>query len=229
MRRAVWLLVGTAALAALWWWAPSAFIRQQVAASIRAQLGTPGQLTIRARTTAWSLARGRVDSLEIEAQDLVLGNVSARRFRASMAGVEMAGSGRGGGAIRRVESGSAEIEIGQADLERLLAAHGIIGPAVTIDADGITATGLLRAGPFAGPAKVRGRFYAAAGTDLHFRVTSLAVNGTELPPALANAVLEVTSQPVLSLRGLPVPAQIERVTLETGRVVVSARIGGSLR
>lgn len=229
MRRAVWLLIGIAALAALWSWVPSAFVRHQVAASIHPQLGPPGQLTVRARTTAWSLARGRVDHLDIEARDLSLGQVSARRFRASMAGVETAGSGPGGAAIRSVESGSAELEIGQPDLERLLADHGIVGPVVTIDADGFTAMGLLRAGPFAGPARVRGQFYAVSGTDLHFRVTSLAVNGTELPPALANAALAVASQPILSLRGLPVPVQIERVISETGRVVVFAQVVGSLR
>ncbi len=229
MRRTVWLLVGVAALAALWWWVPSAFVRHQVASSIRAQLGTPGQLTISARTTAWSLARGRVDRLEIEARDLPLGKVSARRFRASMVGVEMAGSGQGGRAIRGVESGSAELEIGQSDLEHLLAAHGVVGPAVTIAADGITATGLVRAGPVGGPARVRGQLYAVSGTDLHFRVESLEVNGLELPPALANAVLAVASQPVLSLRGLPVPVQIEQVILEAGRVVVSAHVVGSLR
>ncbi|MDI6772474.1 MAG: DUF2993 domain-containing protein [bacterium] len=229
MHRAVWWLIGIAALASLWSWVPSAFVRYQVAASIRAQLGTPGQLTIRVRTTAWSFARGRVDHLEIEARDLSLSQVSVRRFRASMTGVEMAGPGQGGPAIRSAESGNAELEIGQPDLERLLAAHGIIGPAVAIDADGITATGLLRAGPVAGPARVSGQFYAASGTDLHFRVTSLAVNGMELPPALANAVLAVASQPILSLRGLPVPVQIERVTLEIGRVVVYAQVVGSLR
>lgn len=229
MRRAVWLLVGIAALAALWSWVPSAFVRHQAAASIRAQLGSPGQLTIRARTTAWSLARGRVDHLEIEARDLSLGKASARRFRASLVGAEMAGPGQGGAAVRSVESGSAELEVGQPDLERLLAAHGVVGPTVTIDADGITATGTVHAGPFAGPARVRGQFYAVSGTDLHFRVTSLVVNGTELPTALANAALAVASQPILSLRGLPVPVQIERVISETGRVVVFAQVVGSLR
>ncbi|MDQ7840715.1 MAG: DUF2993 domain-containing protein [bacterium] len=229
MRRAVWWLIGIAALAALWSWVPSAFVRHQVAASIRSQLGPPGQLTVRARTTAWSLARGRVNHLEIEARDLSLGKVPARRFRAVMAGVEMAGSGQGGAAIRSVESGSAELEIGQPDLERLLADHGIVGPVVTIDAVGITATGLVRAGPVAGPARVRGQFYAVSGTDLHFRVASLEVNGMELPPALANAVLAVASQPILSLRGLPVPVQIERVISEAGRVVVFAQVVGSLR
>lgn len=229
MRRAVWLLIGIAALAALWSWVPSVLVRHQLVASIRAQLGTPGQLAIRARTTAWSLARGRVDRLEIEARNLSLGQLTARRFRAEMAGVEMAGSGQGSWAIRSVESGGAELEIGQPDLERLLAARGVGDPAATIDADGITATGMLRAGPVAGPARVSGQFYAVSGTDLHFRVTSLAVNGMELPPALANAVLAVASQPILSLRGLPVPVQIERVISEAGRVVVYARVVGALR
>lgn len=229
MRRAVWLLVGAAAIAALWSWVPSAFVQNQVGASIRAQLGPTGYLKIRARTTAWSFLRGRVDLLEIEARDLLLDKASARRFSARLIGAELAGSGQGGKVVRSVESGSAELEVGQSDLERLLGAHGIVGPTVMIDPEGITASGTVHAGPFAGPARVRGQFYATSGTDLLFRVTSLAVDGTELPPALANAVLAVISQPVLSLRGLPVPVRIERVIMETGRVIISAQVSGTLR
>ncbi|MBM3469844.1 MAG: DUF2993 domain-containing protein [Armatimonadetes bacterium] len=229
MRRAVWLLVGIAALAALWWWVPSSLVQHQLAASIRAQISSPGQLKVKARTTALSLARGHVDRLEIEVRDLPLGKASARRFRARLAGVEMAGPGQGGAAVRSVESGSAELEIGPPDLERLLAAHGIADPAVTIDADGVTATGMVHAGPFGGPARIRGQFYAVSGTELHFRVTSLVVKGEELPPMLANAVLILASQPILSLNGLPVPVRIERVVSEPGRIVVSAQVVGVLR
>lgn len=227
MRRAVWLMIGVATFAALWWWVPSAIVQHRVAASIRAQPGNKGQLTIRACTTAWSLARGRVDRLEIDGRNLPVDGASASRFRASMAGVEI--SGQGGGAIRGVEVGSAELEFGRGDLERLLIARGIVGPAVAIDTDGITATGLLRAGPIEGPARVRGQFYVGAATDIHFRVESLEVKGMEVPPALANAVLAVLSQPILSLRGLPVPVQIERVVPEAGRVVVYVRIVGGPR
>lgn len=229
MRHAVRLLVGIAAFAALWWGVPSFAAQHMLAASIRAQIPPPEELKVRARTTAWSLARGRADRLDIEVTGLPLGKTSARRFHARLTGVEMAGPGQTGAAVGSVESGSAELEIGPQDLERLLEAHGISGPEVTIDADGVTATGTVQAGPFEGPARVRGQFYAVSGTDLHFRVTSLAVKGEEVPPILANMVLVVASQPVLSLRGLPVPVRIERVVSETGRIVVSAQVAGSLR
>ncbi len=229
MRRTAWLLVGIAALAALWWWAPSAYVRHRVTSLVRAHIGEQAGLTVRARTTAWSLALGRIGHLEIEAANLPLGDTSARRFWARMAGVRLAGHRGDGPPIRGIESGSAQVEVGQDDLERLLTARGIANPRVVIDAGVVTATGQLRVGPVFGPATVRGQFYAADRADVHFRVASFEVGGTELPPALANTVLAIIATPVLSLRGLPVPVEIDQVALEAGRVIIRARVMGAPR
>lgn len=226
MRRAAWLLVAIAVPAALWVWGPSWLVQQQTAAVVRSRLGAAGPVAVRARATALGLVRGRVDWLEIEAGALPLGELSAQRMRARLVGVLLERAGGGRAAIREVASGSAEFEIGQADLERFLSNRGVAGPSVTIGPDGVAAAGRVRVGTVEATAHVRGQFYAISGTELHFRVSSLVVSGVEVPMGFPNTFMALAASPVVSLKTLPVPARIERVEMGNGRLVIFAQVGG---
>ncbi len=224
MRRAVWVLVGIAALAVLWVWAPSALVQRQVATVLRARLDATGTVTVRARTTLVGLLRGQVDRLDIDARGARLGDLTADRLTASLQGIAFHRGRDGAVVITSVQSGAAEIRITQGDLERYLRARGVDTPSVTIDATGVTATGGMRAGPILATARLRGQFYAVDERDLYFRVASLDVSGMDVPQPLANTILAVAVKPVASVRTLPMPVRIDRIDSGPGRVTIHARV-----
>jgi hypothetical protein len=123
-----------------------------------------------------------------------------------------------------VGGGEAALTITQADLERLLRLRGVQRPAVTIDESGVRATGEIAAGPLTAEARLRGQFYAVDRTDLYFRVDAFDMGGMEIPSPLMTAILGVSARPIVSLRGLPVPMVVERITSGPREVVVAARI-----
>jgi hypothetical protein len=226
VRRAAWILIGLVVAAALSVWVPSRIAERQVAAALRPHLEPTGSVQVRARTTAPAVVRGRIDRLHVEARAIRLGDLSAERLTATLVGVTLTRSSTNGRVIGQARNGDLTVEIGRGDLERFLRARGVENPVVTIDATGVMATGLVRAGALEVTARVRGQFYAASRRDLRFRVASIEVSGVELPPALAGTVLALV-QPAVSLDGLPFPIAIDRVTSSDGRVVVHARVEGS--
>lgn len=221
MRLPYWILAGAAVLVLLW--VPPRVVERQATAALQSALQPSGALAVRARVTPLGLLRGRVDRLDLEAAGVRLGDLVAGRLAAELRGVTLRRAG-GGWAIV-VRSGNASVEIGRADLERYLRERGVEQPSVRIDASGIEAAGGVRIGPVSATARVLGQFYAASGTDLHFRVDSLDLSGTQVPAGMANAVFATAGRPVATLRGLPVSSHIERVVAEPGRVIVRVRIG----
>ncbi len=223
MRRVFWLLVVIAVLAALWAWVPSLVVERQIAAVLRARLEASGPVTVRARTTLAALAQKRIERIDIEARGVRLGDLAADRLTAVLEGVAFRRAPDGVVVIASIRAGSAEIEITEDDLERYLSARGVDTPSVHIDRTAVTATGGMRVGPVLATARLRGQFYTADGRDLYFRVASLDVSGMDVPRALADTVLAIAAQPVVSVRHLPVPVRIDRIDAEAGRVVVHAR------
>lgn len=225
MRPLYWSLAAAAAVLALLW-VTQGMVERRAAAALRSALQPSGALAVRARLRPLGLLRGRVDRLDLEAAGVRLGGLAAGRFVAELRGVTLR---RAGGAWTiLVRDGTASVEIGQANLEEYLRERGIEQPSVHIDASGIEAVGGVRMGPVATAARVKGHLYAASGTDLHFRVTSLRVGGTEVPDGMAGAVFAMAGTPVATLRGLPIQLLIEQVSAGPGRVIVRARIGETI-
>lgn len=229
MRRAIWILVGIAALIALlvvlWTWIPSIIVQQRVASALRARLQPAGTVAVRARTNALMFIRGRVDRLAIDASGVRLGDVTAERLTARLRGAVLRSGARDGDMFVSVESGSARVEISQAGIEQFLRTRGVENPSVTIDEAGVTATGGVRVGPLLATARLRGQFQAANATDIYFRVTSLDLSGVNVSGSLATTALNLASQPVVSLRGFPVPVTIDRIVSRPGSIEVRARAG----
>lgn len=221
MRLPYWILAGVAVLVLLW--VPPRVVERRAGAALRSVLQPSGGLAVRARVTPLGLLRGRIDLLDLEAAGVRLGDLVAGRLAAELRGVALWRAG-GGWAIR-VRDGIASVEIGQADLERYLRERGVEQPSVRIDASGIEATGRVQMDPVSATARVLGQLYGAGGTDLYFRVASLDLGGTEVPPGMVNAVFAMGGRPVATLRGLPVPVLIEQVAAEPGRVIARVRIG----
>ncbi|MDR7420495.1 MAG: DUF2993 domain-containing protein [Armatimonadota bacterium] len=224
MRRFLWLAVAAALLAGVWTVVPSALVRQRLASALREGLQPAGALDVRARATAPALLRGTVDRVMVEASQVRVGEIVAERLSADLQGLRFRRMQGGAFEITGVESGTVEVRVSQDDLTVYLAHLGVASPAVTIDDTGVTATGNLRAGPVMAPMRVRGRFVVVEEADLVFAVESVDVGGLTVPGGVVTTLLGAPGQPIISLRRLPVPARIERVTSASGRVVVTARV-----
>lgn len=202
-------------------WAPSIIVQRQMAAALRAHADPSGSVRVRVRATAWGLVQRRVERVHVEATAIRLGDLVADRLTADLTGVQFVRS-RGGWAPARVRSGDAVAEIGRGQLERFLRERGVDHPEVLVEPSGVTVNAAMPAGAVRVPVRLRGQF-EASGRDLRFRVASLEVSGAELPQVLAGSLMGLV-QPVISLRGLPIPLVIDRVSTETGRVIVRARV-----
>jgi hypothetical protein len=196
---------------------------RQVAEALRPHIDPAGSLSVRARTTVLDYPRGRIRRLDIDARGLKIGDLTAERFRASMNGVTLRQSTSGSVSVR-ARAGRLAVTIGPDDLKRFLQTRGVQNPEVAIDAAGVKASGMVRAGAMEVTARASGQF-EGSGRSLRFRVTSLDVGGVQLPPAVASTVFGMI-QPSISLDALPIPAEVDKVSTDTGRVVVSAHVVG---
>lgn len=204
-------------------WIPSMLAERQVAEALRPHIDPAGSLSVRARTTAFDYPQGRIRRLDVDARGLMIGDLTAEGFRASMKDVTLGQSASGGASVR-ARAGRLAVTIAPDDLKKFLRTRGVENPEVAIDASGVKASGRIRAGAVEVTARLSGQFQGS-GRDLRFRVTSLDVGGVELPPAVASTVFAMI-QPSVSLDALPFAAEVDRVSTDTGRVVVSAHVVG---
>lgn len=224
MGRSRWLLVGLAiavAIGVVAVWVPSRLAERQVTEALRPHIDPAGSLSVRARTTALDYPQGRIRRLDIDARGIKIGELTAEGLRASMKGVTLTQS-TSGALVVRARAGRLTVTIGADDLKRFLRTRGVQNPEVAVDASGVKASGMIRVGAVEVAARLSGQFQGS-GRDLRFRVTSLDVGGVELPPAVAGTVFG-TIQPSVSLDALPFPVEIDRVSTDEGRVVVTARV-----
>lgn len=202
-------------------WVPSRLAERQVAEALRPHIDPAGSLSVRARTTALDYPQGRIRRLDIDARSLKIGDLTAEGLRASMRGVTLGQSASGGLSVR-ARAGRLTVTIGPDDLKRFLRARGVQNPEVAIDATGVKASGTIRTGAVDVAARLSGQF-EGSGRDLRFRVTSLDVGGVQLPPAVATTVFGMI-QPSISLDALPFAVEVDRVSTDAGRVVVTAQV-----
>lgn len=224
MRRAVLLLGMALGLAAAWVWLPSALLRGGLERSLAAALQARGPVSVRPVTSPLEVARGRIARLDVTAAGVRVGDMTASRLVASFRGVT---TRRAGATLElsAVTAGTVQVELTSADLEAYLAARGVEHASVRIQEDGIEASGTVRAGPVFAAARVRGQFYVVDHRDVYFRIDALDLSGMDIPPAAATAMLAMAGRPVATLRGLPVPARVERITVRDGRLIVDGRVG----
>lgn len=225
--RALRVLILIALVAIIGVWGPSWLVQRAIAGLLQERLQATGEISVRARASLPGLVRGRIERLDVSATGVRVGDVIAERFSATLRGVTVTQVFGGAPALTGVESGTAELTVGQADLERFLRDRGVGRPSVAIDASGVTATGDVRVGPVLASARVRGQFTVIEKTDLSFRPESFEMNGVAVPGPLVAGILAATTRPIVTLRGLPVPMAIERMTSAPGRITVFARIGAS--
>jgi hypothetical protein len=214
------VLLGIAAAGVVTVWLPSTLLARQVAAAVRLHLATGGTVRVTARATAWGLAAGRVDRIDVTATDVRLGELVARRVTARLRDVRAARDGRAW-RIVQVASGQTEVEIGAEALQQVLASRGVQRAQVAIGPGAVAATGELRVGVVLLPLSVRVQPYSATGRDLRFRVVALAVGGAGVPSALADAVL-AAAQPPVTFHGLPWPLRVTRVETSAGAIRIVA-------
>lgn len=224
MRRAVLLLGGALGLAAAWVWLPSALVQGPLERSLAAALQARGPVSVRLATTPLELVAGRIARLDVTAAGVRVGDVTASRLVASLRGVTTRRAGTGL-ELAAVSGGTMQVELTAADLEAYLAARGVELASVRIREDGIEASGTVRAGPVLAAARLRGQFYVVDHRDVYFRIDALDLSGLDIPPAAATAMLAMAGRPVASLRGLPVPARVERISAREGRLIVDGRVG----
>ncbi|MDR7420862.1 MAG: hypothetical protein QN159_00125 [Armatimonadota bacterium] len=224
MRRAVLLLAVLVGLGATWVWLPSVLLQGPLERHLVAALQARGPVSVRAVTSPLALVRGRIERLDVTAVGVRAGDVTASRLVASFRGVT---ARRAGAALEivAVTAGTVQVELTAADLEGYLGARGVEQASVRIAADGIEASGAVRAGPVLAAVRVRGQFYVADRSDVYFRIDALDLSGMDIPPAAATAMLAMAGRPVVTLRGLPVPARIERIAAREGRLIVDGRVG----
>lgn len=221
MRWALWLLLAAVVVAVIVI-IPARIVERQISAAIQPLLEPGGTVAVRVRVSPFGLARGYLSRVRITARAIRIGALTSQRLDAVLTGVDLIKTPAGDRAVGRARGGAAVIEFGRADLEQFLRTRGVDQPTVTIDATGVSAEGMATVGGASVRARVRGQFYAA-GPDLLFRVTSLEVSAVDVPPAIAQTAIGFV-QPAVTLRDLPFPMVIDRVTSEPGRVVVRARI-----
>lgn len=226
MRRAVLLLGVALGLAAAWVWLPSALLRGALERSLTAALQARGPVSVRPVTSPLEVVRGRIARLDVTAAGVRVGDVTASRLVASFRGVTTRRAGAGL-EVAAVTAGTVQVELTAADLEAYLTARGVEHASVRIGEEGIEASGSVRAGPVLAAARVRGQFYVVDHRDVYFRIDALDLSGMDLPPAAATAMLAVAGRPVATLRGLPVPARVERITARDGRLIVDGRVGAN--
>jgi hypothetical protein len=222
MRRALWILIAAAVGIAAAIVIPARAVERQITAAIQPLLEPGGTVTVRARASPLGLARGYLSRVRVTAHAIRIGALTAQRLDASLSGVDLVKTASGDRALGRVRGGGAVIEFGRGDLERFLRTRGVDTPEVTIDEAGVSAEGVVTVGGAAVRARVRGQFYSA-GPDLLFRIASLQVSGVDVPPAIVQTAMGLV-RPAVSLRDLPFPMVIDRVTSEPGRVIVRARV-----
>lgn len=227
MRRARLVIASVAALVAVGWILPSLFVQHRLGAALRPRLQASGGISVRALTSVFSLARGRVDRTEVLASGVHLGELTAQTLRMRVDGLRVRRAPDGSVVAIGARSGWAELRVGREDLETFLRQRGVINPTVTIDPSGVAASGGVRAGPISVQVRLRGQFYAADRADLHFRVDALEAGALPVPGPLATTVLQATTGPLVSFRRLPIPVAIEQVSSVQDRVVVTARIVGT--
>ena len=102
---------------------------------------------------------------------------------------------------------------------------GLAGTAVVTLAGGVvTIEGDVRVGTVDLRARLEGRLVVSSPTTVDLHVQTLTVSGVEIPEEIGR-MLGGNLNPLITLRGIPLPVRIESVAADEGQVRIHVRVG----
>ena len=184
------------------------------------------EASVRVTAGPLAIARGHLVRLSLHARDATLDGGSVDEVTLDLRGVTIdpGRAFRGELVLRRVESGTAALVVGEESLRRFLAqGRGFRNPGVRMDDGVVTVTGQIPVLNALVDVTLRAGLVVRAGRHLVLDVQQLRVSGLEVPRDVGNA-LAVSINPILTAPQRPVPLRLTGVTVDGG----AARIVGEV-
>jgi hypothetical protein len=226
-RLVTWLLVIVVLVTGAVIVAP-ALVAWRVEAAIAQELPGTASVDVRVRTAPWRLIRGTLDRVEVEARRALLGEIIADQLSVRLRDVQLDLSRlmlERTLAVARVGDGEGMVVLGHEDVARfLVTARGVGRAVVTLAGGVVTIEGDVRVGTVDLRARLEGRLVVSSPTTVDLHVQTLTVSGVEIPEEIGR-VLVSGLNPLITLRGIPLPVRIESVAADEGQVRIHVRVG----
>ena len=186
------------------------------------QLGTPPIVQVRDFPFLPHLATGRFSALDLAANNARTPGLEVDRVEVQLRGVEVPRSVLlGGHGVVRVDRSEGQVELGQDQINRLLADR-LVGGQVTLEASGVRVRVSADVLGRRVEAVVSGQLAARNGR-LAFQPRSVEVGGERNPVLESTLISRFTFD--VPLPRLPADIRVERVNTEPGSVVLAGRAG----
>ena len=173
-----------------------------------------------------AIAQGRLARLSLRARGAMLDGASIDEVTLDLRGVTIdpGRAFRGDLVLRRVESGTAVLVVGEESLRRYLAeGRGFRNAGVRMDDGVVTITGQITILNALVDVTLRAGLVVRDGRHLALDVQQLRVSGLEVPRDVGNALV-IAINPILTAPQQPVPLRLTGVTVDGG----AARLVGEV-
>ena len=173
-----------------------------------------------------AIAQGRLARLSLRARGAMLDGASIDEVTLDLRGVTIdpGRAFRGDLVLRRVESGTAALVVGEESLRRYLAeGRGFRNAGVRMDDGVVTITGQITILNALVDVTLRAGLVVRDGRHLSLDVQQLRVSGLEVPRDVGNALV-IAINPILTAPQQPVPLRLTGVTVDRG----AARLVGEV-
>ena len=173
-----------------------------------------------------AIAQGRLARLSLRARGAMLDGASIDEVTLDLRGVTIdpGRAFRGDLVLRRVESGTAVLVVGEESLRRYLAeGRGFRNAGVRMDDGVVTITGQITILNALVDVTLRAGLVVRDGRHLSLDVQQLRVSGLEVPRDVGNALV-IAINPILTAPQQPVPLRLTGVTVDRG----AARLVGEV-
>ena len=173
-----------------------------------------------------AIAQGRLARLSLRARGAMLDGASIDEVTLDLRGVTIdpGRAFRGDLVLRRVESGTAVLVVGEESLRRYLAeGRGFRNAGVRMDDGVVTITGQITILNALVDVTLRAGLVVRDGRYLSLDVQQLRVSGLEVPRDVGNALV-IAINPILTAPQQPVPLRLTGVTVDGG----AARLVGEV-
>lgn len=225
-RLATWLLAIMAAGVVAVAFVVPAVLSSRLEAALRDDLGG-GRVNVRVQGAPWRLLAGSFTVLEVEARGAVINQLPVERLflRLREARVDLGRLFRENTLVlASVGGGEGEVTLTRENLERYLSgSKGMQRAVVGMEGGVITIEGDVRVGDLDLRARLVGRLVIASPRTLDLHVQELTVSGVEIPREVG-ALLVASFNPLVNLEGLPLPARIASVAVESGQATIMVRV-----
>lgn len=200
------------------------FVEARVEDAIARAFDRARDLRVEVELSPIGLAAGRLESLHVTGEDLVIGGLATRRLDARLFGVSvdvrrllLDGQLR----IRVVRDGQARLVVGEEGVATyMMQRRGLRDVVVRITDGEVAISGETSLLGMRANARLSGAFAAADGA-LYLRARTLTVSAVTLSGTVADALIAQVN-PILTPRDLGLPLRITGARMEPGRVVVLA-------